>query len=144
MESVDVCVKSRCFIYLFWGRVTLSTLTPRHYNESVHRKKQHTRGNNTIPYKLATSVTFETLKWKYTFATTCSLLPVASRHWSIARRTLRKIDADDLYNNNNNNVFNSYRSTPRYIQCNLYEKKKNSCKNEFNMVNGTTPPLIAC
>ena len=39
------------------------------YNESVHRKKQHTRGNNTIPYKLATLVTFETLKWKYTFAT---------------------------------------------------------------------------
>ena len=38
-------------------------------NESVHRKKQHTRGNNTIPYKLATLVTFETLKWKYTFAT---------------------------------------------------------------------------
>ena len=27
--------------------------------------------------------------------------------------------------NNNNNVFNSYRSTPRYIQCNLiYEKKR--------------------
>ena len=38
------------------------------YNESVHRKKQHTRGNNTIPYKLATLMTFETLKWKYTFA----------------------------------------------------------------------------
>ena len=33
-------------------------------------KKQHRRGNNnTIPYKLATLVTFETLKWKYTFAT---------------------------------------------------------------------------
>ena len=31
------------------------------------------------------------------------------------------VDAD----NNNNNVFNSYRSTPRYIQCNLiYEKKR--------------------
>ena len=27
--------------------------------------------------------------------------------------------------NNNNNVFNSYRSTPRYIQCNIiYEKKR--------------------
>ena len=22
---------------------------PSHYNESVHRNKQHTRGNNTIP-----------------------------------------------------------------------------------------------
>ena len=32
----------------------------------------------------------------------------------------------DISINNNNNVFNSYRSTPRYIQCNLiYEKKKN-------------------
>ena len=36
-------------IYLFWGSVTLSTSTHRHYNESVHRKKQHTRGINTIP-----------------------------------------------------------------------------------------------
>ena len=26
-------------------------------------------GNNTIPYKLATLVTLETLKWEYTFAT---------------------------------------------------------------------------
>ena len=39
------------------------------HNESVHRKKQHTRGNNMIPYKFATLMTFETLKWKYTFAT---------------------------------------------------------------------------
>ena len=39
------------------------------YNESVHRKKQHTRGNNTIAYKLARLVTFESLKWKYSFAT---------------------------------------------------------------------------
>ena len=41
----------------------------RHYNESVHRKKHYTRGNNTIPYKLARLVTFESLKWKYSFAT---------------------------------------------------------------------------
>ena len=31
--------------------------------KSVHRKKQHTCGNNTIPYKLATLMTFENLKW---------------------------------------------------------------------------------
>ena len=37
-----------------------------HYNESVHRKKQHTQGNNTIPYKLVTLMTFETLKWNAT------------------------------------------------------------------------------
>ena len=30
----------------------------------VHRKNQLTRGNNTIPYKLPTLMTFETLKWK--------------------------------------------------------------------------------
>ena len=60
---------TRCFIYLFWGSVTLSTYKHRHYNESVHRKKQHTHGNNTIPCKLATLVTFETLKWKYTVVT---------------------------------------------------------------------------
>ena len=66
---VSVFVSSRCFIYLFWGSVTLSTSTHHHYNESVHRKKQHTCGNNTIPYKLARLVTFESLKWKYSFAT---------------------------------------------------------------------------
>ena len=36
---------------------------------SIYKFKQHTRGHNTIPYKLATLMTFETLKWKYTFAT---------------------------------------------------------------------------
>ena len=35
----------------------------------MHRNKQHTRGNNTIPYKLASLVTFESLKWKLSFAT---------------------------------------------------------------------------
>ena len=39
------------------------------YNESVHRKKQHTRGSNTIPYKLARLVTCESMKWKYSIAT---------------------------------------------------------------------------
>ena len=36
------------FNYLFRAPVTLSTKTHRHYNESVHRNKQHTRGNDTI------------------------------------------------------------------------------------------------
>ena len=31
---------------------------------SVHIKEQHTGGINTIPLKLATLLTFETLKWK--------------------------------------------------------------------------------
>ena len=55
-------VSSRCFIDLFWGSVTLSTKMHRHYNDCVHRKRQHTCGNNTIPYKLASLVTFESLK----------------------------------------------------------------------------------
>ena len=36
-------------IYLFWGSVTLSTYTHRHYSESIRSKKQHTHGFNTIP-----------------------------------------------------------------------------------------------
>ena len=35
------------------------------YNESVHRKEQDTSGINTIPQKIATLLTFETLKWEY-------------------------------------------------------------------------------
>ena len=87
---VCLFVSSRCFIYLFCGSVTLSRKTHRHYNESVHRKKHYTRGNNTIPYKLARLVTFESLKWKYSFATNStlfmklgSLLYVRCRHRSV-------------------------------------------------------------
>ena len=36
--------------FAFWENVTLSTSTHRHYDESVHRIKQLTRGSNTIPY----------------------------------------------------------------------------------------------
>ena len=41
---------SLCFT--FWGSSTLSTSTHRRYDESVHRIKQLTRGNNTIPYHI--------------------------------------------------------------------------------------------
>ena len=34
----------------FGGNVTLSTSTHRHYDESVHRIKQLTRGNHTIGF----------------------------------------------------------------------------------------------
>ena len=46
--------------FAFWGSATLSTSTHHHYDESVHRIKQHTLGNNTIPYHIETLVTFET------------------------------------------------------------------------------------
>ena len=88
-------MSSRCFIYLFWGSVTLSTYTHRHYHESVHRKKHYTRGNNTLPY-IARLVTFESLKWKYSFATNStlfmklgSLLYLRRRHRSM--KTLRAL-----------------------------------------------------
>ena len=32
-------------------------------------RNKHTRGSNTIPYKLARLVTFESFKWKYSFTT---------------------------------------------------------------------------
>ena len=40
--------------FAFWGSSTLSTSMHRHYDESVglHRIKQLTRGNNTIPYHI--------------------------------------------------------------------------------------------
>ena len=52
--------KSAMRRFAFWGSATLSTSTHRHYDESVHRIKQHTRGNNTSPYHRDFSlVTFE-------------------------------------------------------------------------------------
>ena len=36
--------------FAFGGNVTLSTSKHRHYDESVHRIKQLTRGNNTIGF----------------------------------------------------------------------------------------------
>ena len=35
----------------------------------VYIARNNTLGNNTIPYKLARLVTFESLKWKYSFTT---------------------------------------------------------------------------
>ena len=49
----DVSLVTGCVSYalhsLIVGKCYASTKTHRLYNESVHRKKQHTRGNNTIP-----------------------------------------------------------------------------------------------
>ena len=60
---LELCVASLRFA--FWGSSTLSTSTHRHYDESVHRIKQLTRGNNTIPYHTTTLVTFETRQRVY-------------------------------------------------------------------------------
>ena len=40
----------RRFASLFGEVLLYQHETHRHYDESVHRIKQHTRGNNTIPY----------------------------------------------------------------------------------------------
>ena len=40
---------------------------------TITKVKHYTRGNNTIPYKLARLVTFESLNWKYCFATNSTL-----------------------------------------------------------------------
>ena len=93
VDSSEVCVKSASsrFIFLFWEvlrcphKRIVKCYRP---NESVYRKKQHTRGNNTIPYKLATLMTFETLKWIYTFATN---VPIVTRDESPLSSPLRNI-----------------------------------------------------
>ena len=44
---------------LILGKCYAVHINAGHCNESVHRKKHYTRGNNTIPYKLARLATFE-------------------------------------------------------------------------------------
>ena len=112
-------VSSRCFIYLFWGSITLPTETHRHYNECVHRKKHYTRGNNTIPYKLARLGTFESLKWKYSFATNStlfmklgSLLYVRCRHRSV--KTVRALLSNKKFLFHLTNNADSYGIVNRY------------------------------
>ena len=70
---VWVCVwVAGCASFTYFGQLLHSTSTPCQYNESVRQKEQHrgpTSEINTIPQKLGTLLTFETLKWNYTFAT---------------------------------------------------------------------------
>ena len=46
--------------FAFGGNVTLSTSTHRHYDESVHRIEQLTRGNNTIGILMTSYRAFQT------------------------------------------------------------------------------------
>ena len=85
-----VCLCHRAASFTYFGEVLRCQHMHRHYNESVHRKKHYTRGNNTIRYKLARLVTFESLKWIYSFATNStlfmklgSLLYATCRHRSV-------------------------------------------------------------
>ena len=46
--------------FAFGGNVTLSTSTHRHYDESLHRIEQLTRGNNTIGILMTSYRAFQT------------------------------------------------------------------------------------
>ena len=50
----------RSLNFAFGGNVTLSTSTHRHYDESVYRIKQLTRGNNTIGILMTSYCAFQT------------------------------------------------------------------------------------
>ena len=76
------------------------TLTHSHYDESVHRIKQHTRGNNTIPYQIATLVLISDKRWSDGVRPWTEQLRAASLHLRftldesplvIAHQMLRKI-----------------------------------------------------
>ena len=101
----------------------------KHYNESVHRKKQHTRGNNTIPYKLATLLTFKALKWNILSRPMCSLLPVTNHHWSIVRRTLRNIviSGHFIWGQPRYDASKGDLKKPTIIVCIIVTQRDNSC-----------------
>ena len=92
----QLCVAS---LRLFWRSVTLSTSTYRHYDERVHRIKQLTRGNNTIPYHTTTLVTFETRRQSVyrgpfisehcNFALSTALFHVTRSHGKSAQAPIR-------------------------------------------------------
>ena len=65
VDSVEVCVIAPLHLLILgkcYAVCPHKRIVTIHYNESVHRKKQHTGGHNTIPFKLASLVTFESLK----------------------------------------------------------------------------------
>ena len=49
-SGVEKSAMRRWLGFAFGGNVTLSTSTHRHYDESVHRIKELTRGNHTIGF----------------------------------------------------------------------------------------------
>ena len=69
---VGMCVggfysQLRASFTYFWQLLCtlhINALPIQLYNESVHQKEQHTSGINTISQKIATLLTFKTLKWE--------------------------------------------------------------------------------
>ena len=53
------------------------------YNESVHGREEHSTLINSIPLKIATLLSLQTLKWVYTFGTDVLIVSATSRHYSV-------------------------------------------------------------
>ena len=82
-----MCVTLAPFSSL-WPAVTLTVHINGLHNESVHRQEQHTSGINTIPYKIATLMSLESLKLE-NFMKLCSLLYVRCRHHRSAKARMQ-------------------------------------------------------
>ena len=128
LSCVCLCHRAASFTYL--GEVLrcphkrIVTIT------KVHRKKHYTRGNNTIPYKLARLVIFESLKWKYSFATNSTLfmklgllLYVRCRHRSV--NTVRALLSNKKFLFQLTNNADSYGIVNRYRWMNVYIGRNN-------------------
>ena len=76
-----------------WPAFTLTVHINALYNESVHGREEHATWIDSIPLKITTLLTLQTLKWVYTFWTDVLIVSGTSRHYSVlrllARRTFR-------------------------------------------------------
>ena len=97
-RSRDVFVRS--FVCSFVTLASFSSLSPAFtltvdinalYNESVHGREEHATWINTIPLKIATLLTLQTLKWARYFRDRCAhcIRDESPLFGSLASRTLR-------------------------------------------------------
>ena len=59
-------------------------------NESGHGREEHATCINSIPLKIATLLTLQSLKWAYTFWTDVLIVSATSRHYSVIRHLARR------------------------------------------------------
>ena len=95
-KKVTRCVRS--FVCSFVTLASFSSLWPAFtlnlriislYNESVHGREENATWINSIPLKIATLLTLQTLKWVYSFATDVLIVSATSRHYSVTWRAGR-------------------------------------------------------
>ena len=72
-----------------WPAFTLTVHINALYNESVHGREEHATWINSIPLKIATLLTLQTLKWAYTY-TDVLIVSATSRYYSVLRRLARR------------------------------------------------------